>query len=319
MRFNGVLTLRLVTRRTILGLALIGLIIGMVLTLLTILARQHWFCEIITHFRFQILGGLVGVSLLLLLIRRWKLLPLVLLLAVPHLIAIAPQIVPGPKVAAAGPSLRLISYNVLTSNETPQEAVNWVLEQDADLVLLLEIGFSWHGHLQPLDEHYPYKVSHPRGDNFGLAFYSKLPITEKTIDTKTHPFLYAKVDWQGRPLAIAGVHPIPPLGRTNARDRDNTFDKITRLAAVEEAPLIVAGDFNCTPWSPAFQPMLENLHDTSRGTGYSPTWRRFHPLYGIPIDHLLLSDSLVCLHREIGPRNGSDHSPIVAEIASQAQ
>jgi endonuclease/exonuclease/phosphatase (EEP) superfamily protein YafD len=83
------------------------------------------------------------------------------------------------------------------------------------------------------------------------------------------------------------------------------------------------GDFNTTAFSPTFRFILSQtgLRDTARGKGYTPTWgprmpdEPWLPWFGIPIDHVLVSDSVRVLAREIGPPLGSDHRWILTQLA----
>lgn len=57
------------------------------------------------------------------------------------------------------------------------------------------------------------------------------------------------------------------------------------------------------------------LIDTLRGRGYQPTWPgHFVPLW-IPLDHCLVSPDLTVLDRRVGPHVGSDHRPVIVDLA----
>ena len=82
-------------------------------------------------------------------------------------------------------------------------------------------------------------------------------------------------------------------------------------------PIIVMGDFNASVWSSHFQGFMKaaNLHDTGHKRGFQATWHRsFFPI-AIPIDHILHSAHFRCTNRTIGPGLGSDHRPVVADLA----
>ena len=80
--------------------------------------------------------------------------------------------------------------------------------------------------------------------------------------------------------------------------------------------MVVAGDFNATPWSPHFQDVLSqsDLQDTGAGRGIQNTWYRFPVLFlGLPIDHIL-TRGVAVLQRQIGPPIGSAHRPLVLDF-----
>ncbi|CAN5481698.1 hypothetical protein BH23VER1_BH23VER1_30590 [soil metagenome] len=41
---------------------------------------------------------------------------------------------------------------------------------------------------------------------------------------------------------------------------------------------------------------------------------RGNPLFALPLDHVLASESLTLLDRKIGPALGSDHNPVAVTI-----
>ena len=80
--------------------------------------------------------------------------------------------------------------------------------------------------------------------------------------------------------------------------------------------LVVAGDFNVTPFSVHYGDFLKGtgLRDSALGFGISPTWNRRFPWVAIPIDHVFVSDDLVVMDRRVGPACGSDHSPVIVTL-----
>ncbi len=65
------------------------------------------------------------------------------------------------------------------------------------------------------------------------------------------------LDWQGTPVTVLGVHLHWPLGPRSSRLRNAELASIASFAAAHQEPLIVAGDFNATPWSQHFRAALE--------------------------------------------------------------
>ena len=78
-------------------------------------------------------------------------------------------------------------------------------------------------------------------------------------------------------------------------------------------PLWVAlGDFNTTAWVPAFEVL--------RAYRLAPpffrrTWRTVPPIYGLPLDHALVSPG-VSAELGYGAWNGSDHRPLVLRLSA---
>jgi endonuclease/exonuclease/phosphatase (EEP) superfamily protein YafD len=57
------------------------------------------------------------------------------------------------------------------------------------------------------------------------------------------------------------------------------------------------------------------LRDTRAGFGIQASWPTQIPPLGIPLDHCLVSPELVVLDRRLGPAVGSDHRPVILELA----
>jgi endonuclease/exonuclease/phosphatase (EEP) superfamily protein YafD len=74
-------------------------------------------------------------------------------------------------------------------------------------------------------------------------------------------------DWT---LVVAGVHSSSPLPSEDSDSRNRELDHIVELASDPGQPLIVAGDFNATPWSPHFRDLLAatGLRNAADGHGY---------------------------------------------------
>jgi endonuclease/exonuclease/phosphatase family metal-dependent hydrolase len=78
---------------------------------------------------------------------------------------------------------------------------------------------------------------------------------------------------------------------------------------------IVLGDFNCTPWSPAYRALcVPGLRSATR---LALSWHAKLPLW--PIDHIFYRGPLEVIRSgtwsAAGARDASDHLPVIAELA----
>jgi endonuclease/exonuclease/phosphatase (EEP) superfamily protein YafD len=89
------------------------------------------------------------------------------------------------------------------------------------------------------------------------------------------------------------------------------------IAKISPGPIIVAGDFNCTPWSPLFADLLAatGLHDSALGFGTWPTWYSSLLPLGIKIDHVLVAHGVAVRNHQVGHDVGSDHFPVIVDLA----
>jgi endonuclease/exonuclease/phosphatase (EEP) superfamily protein YafD len=58
-----------------------------------------------------------------------------------------------------------------------------------------------------------------------------------------------------------------------------------------------------------------NLRDSQLGFGVQPSFPTFSWAIRIPIDHCLVSPEVVVLDRKLAPSVGSDHFPVMVELA----
>jgi endonuclease/exonuclease/phosphatase (EEP) superfamily protein YafD len=119
---------------------------------------------------------------------------------------------------------------------------------------------------------------------------------------------------------VIGLHGARPFGR-NVGLRNAQLALAVRVAAARgDEPVILMGDLNLTPWAPTFAGLLEagNLRDASIERGLTATWLSRHALFGLLIDHVLVNPKVAVVASRIGPDIGSDHLPVVADLAFEA-
>lgn len=289
----------------------------------TFLGPLHWTAELTTHFRVQLAVGASGLVALAAVARQpfWAIAALLLGIAqaVPVLDSLR-DASPVETTADAGPPLRVLLANVLTRNRAHERLLAFVREEDPDIVGLLEVDRHWIAALEPLRASHPYRIEHPRSNNFGIAMYSRIPFETIALRPLGHPGLMAVVAelrFDDEPLALALAHPVPPVSGTNARLRNLQLDRLAEWRGEFEGhPFILIGDLNATPWSPRFAQLerRSGLRNAARGHGYFPTWETEAPHLALPLDHCLLSSGLRAVAFATGPDIGSDHRPVLVDI-----
>jgi endonuclease/exonuclease/phosphatase family metal-dependent hydrolase len=154
------------------------------------------------------------------------------------------------------------------------------------------------------------------GGRYGIATLTKLPtLAARKIDLpivtklRSEPrcALASHHRWNGGELEMFNTHL-----STIFRERSGQVTTIVEAYAAEA--LVIAGDFNCTPLSPAFRFLRRGLRSA---TWLARTWPAQAPI--APIDHILYRGQLGVVHASAwrgGPaRVASDHLPVVAELA----
>lgn len=283
------------------------------------LGRCHWTLDLFSHFRLLYIVVCAGALLFSLARRRASLVlvSLISLLWNAQLIHAFHQTAETTGSNTSKP-LRVMTFNVMTSNENHVACVNHVLESDADVVCLLEVDETWRQNLEPLRVKYPNRVEEMNDGNFGIACYTRLPLKSSEIRRFTVlalPTVLLNLDYLGKPLTFIGTHPIPPMGSVNAHAWHEQLSLIGSIAASVNGDVILAGDLNATPWCDGMRLLRKKggLDFHSTDPVWQPTWG-FPLLLMIPIDHVMVKGDLTVTKRTIGPPLGSDHRSVTVEI-----
>ncbi|MCB1278557.1 endonuclease/exonuclease/phosphatase family protein [Prosthecobacter sp.] len=285
------------------------------------LGRFHWTFDLLSHFRLQyIVVNAVIVVFALFRRRTWLLLVSLISLLWNAQIIHAYHHTAGIEEAGSVKPLRVMTFNVMMDNPNQVAAIEHVMKADADIVCLLEVNESWQTSLEPLRVKYPHRVEEMNDGNFGIACYTRLPLKSLEVRRFTIwrlPSLLLTLDHLGVPLTFIGTHPIPPMGGLSAHEWREQLSQIGAIVTDLEGEVIVAGDFNATPWCEGMRLLREKsgLDFHSVDPVWPPTWGLRLPMM-IPIDHVLVKRGLTVQKRTIGPEMGSDHRSVTVEILS---
>lgn len=223
------------------------------------------------------------------------------------------------------PNLRVALINVNVGNDRYEAVRSWLEGVDAHVVVIQEVDWRWLEALAPLHERYPHRLDAPQGDCFGMAIWSRLPLSETAVAREGAagvPMLSAKTVVQQQLIQLLGVHPVPPVSPSAMSHRNESLDLAAQAAAASASPVILAGDLNCTIWSPIYRRLerASGLVNARRGHGLFVTWPngRFFLPQLMPIDHVLHSPEIACVGVARSPFLGSDHRGMVFDFAVAA-
>ena len=230
-------------------------------------------------------------------------------LAVPPFLLVAAS--GGPSV---GRDIKVITSNVWGYNRNYAPLVAFLRKERADVVLLeeadAEIGFA----LAELRDLYPYRADCIDSHYCRLVLLSRHPLLETDVtyrSTNIPPHIVARVDFQGSPITIVGTHLARPHSwRWQSKEIDHLANRLSELTG----PLIMAGDFNATPWSWALM-SLQWRAGLQRHLTLGASWpaNLFFPPQ-ILIDHILSRGELMRREARLGPHIASDHLPLVVTL-----
>lgn len=110
-------------------------------------------------------------------------------------------------------------------------------------------------------------------------------------------------------------HRLPAYLSETGRARRREADQILAWIAQIEDPLIFAGDLNTPPAGNLYRDLTRTMSDSFReaGWGWGCTFPSDRPL--LRIDYVLHSSHWTATRCEVGAASGSDHRPVLAELA----
>lgn len=297
---------------------------------LGLLASWWWAFEILRHFIVQLAIG--QIALMAFLAARRKLWPVAV--SLPFLMLsihpVIPYYLPAHSADAApaigDTRLRLMTLNLLGRNDRIDLVEAAVREEDPDVILFVEATPRWHRLLAGIAAAYPYRVG-AASDLDRTVLVSRRPLAEARMlrlgpdrsETALARLCPTPAETAGGGcLTLLGAHPERPQSAALARSRNRQLKEMARIAAAAGSERsVIMGDLNITPWSPYFGRLLAagGLSDSAAGRGVHPTWASRWLPFGLPIDHVLVGSALRVLDRHVGAEVGSDHYPVVVDIA----
>lgn len=293
------------------------------MSLAAFLGRWVWWLDVLANFRAQYVVGLAVLGLVVAVSKWRKTGYAVLGIALVNLLVVLPLYIGSPADAAVErPSIRVMSFNLLSTNDDYPDVIDYIESVDPDLVLLHEASRPWEVAMESagLD----YELVRPRSED--LIFGTLVLVKASSVEAISYGFssssaravelTYTPEGWT-ESLSVLGTHPLAPTDQERADLRDAQLEFAGEWASTQNGAFVVVGDFNATPWSWPFRRLMEatDLRNSQIGFGLQPSFSsEANLLLRVPIDHLLHSPALEVIDRELGPRLGSDHFPLLVDL-----
>lgn len=318
----------MVARWLVRGITVVLAFLGLA-TLAGRFGQFAWPFDLMSHFAVQLLATQALGMAVLLAYGRQRLAAAFLPFALINLLLIAPYLLsPLWRAEAAGGStqLTLMSANIHHSRHRAELLQAEIRRIDPDVILLVEPAPIHYGEGSLLRRSYPHVIYHRDGAGAGIMLASRIAwerATTLTLSSDYSPSIYATFcpapdRGPAGCVDVLGIHPISPLGAKRSRMRDAELHAVAEFVSERQPErFIVLGDFNTTPWSVRFLDLIDRtgLSDSAVGRGLIATWMSKNPLFGLPIDHLLVGRDIHMVQQEVGRDIGSDHYPVAATVA----
>lgn len=216
--------------------------------------------------------------------------------------------------------LRLISFNMYKRNFRSGDAVDWMLRQDADFIILLEAARVLEPQIARLRHAYPYSYGCAGAGICSTIILSRVPASavwplsrgdpenRKGLSAVTARFAIAGVDV---PLTAAHMDRPWPQGQ-----QARFIPELAEAVGTVGRRGIMAGDFNSAPWTFAMRHVAA-AGELRLASGAAGSW----PADGLagairlPLDQVYIGPCMARQAVRHGPELGSDHLPVVTDIA----
>jgi endonuclease/exonuclease/phosphatase (EEP) superfamily protein YafD len=288
--------------------------------LIPLASRLWWVLDLTTHFRLQYLAPTVVVLALLALRRRWRAFLALTAAGAVSAVAVAPYLPFGMAAAAAasGTRIKVMTVNISFRQVSPVGLLETIRAAEPDVVVAQELTPYADTVLAELDQTFTHHFKMPADGPYGIAVWSRLELEAAgPFALARQPAIEARVRTAAGTFTLLGVHLNAPTSPRRAAARDVELALLAERSAGVAGPLVVAGDFNITPYSPLFDDWRarSGLTDTRRNRTPSASWPTGLPIFGIPIDHVAVSSEFAILSHRRLPDFGSDHYAVLVELA----
>lgn len=276
--------------------------------------------------RFHIAAALFGLVVLLFIGGAWRrawLFALAFAISAGQGVAIIYHQQEARIALAAAPSqplLRLLSFNLLASNQNGENIARFIAGSGADVAVLMEAA-PIAGHVEILRAVYPYYAGCDDGSRCGgVVILSRTPLADITVESMSGAWLNRLVTANtmigGQKINIAAAHLVKPYFDDFAAEE---FAKLGAVIGRLDGPLVLAGDFNAAAWSASIDGLVRR-QGLAPGPFYPATWPvRLGPL-GVPIDNIFSRSPLVITEvNSLDDAMGSNHRGLLAEIGLVAR
>ena len=235
---------------------------------------------------------------------------------------IAPAQLPLPDEVDGMSCVRVLSLNVLQSNDQYDEVAALIEREDPGLLLLMETNETWMKALEPQLSSYPFILAEPLDNRYGMVFATRLNVERAQMIANTSsntPTLYATATTEdGAQFEVIGLHPRPPLPGESTKMRDANIARAGARTPDRLDNVLAIGDFNDVPWSRTTSQFVSEggYRDPRAGRGSFATFPAAYAFAGWPLDQIFVKNGVKVESFSLLEDVGSDHLPLAATVCA---
>lgn len=288
--------------------------------------------DLLNHAQIVLLpGAVLGLLVMVALLRgAWR--GMAMIVALTGIAAsssvMLPEFIGAQQARPAAPTngtVRMMTHNLFGMNYEMEKVTAAIFAEDPDIIVLQEYFGEQATDLHPLLlAKYPFFVRCRGGKRANLGLYARIPFAQ--VDdgacpndaygtTRTAHILATFQTEGGKPFSVITTHMDWPLPIARQRQQLNALSEVVDKI---DGPMILAGDFNSTPWSYALRDFVvrnglvretQNLLTFPMSWHYLGAWRDTLPF--LPLDHVMTRGGVVVHDIHTGRATASDHLPVV--------
>ena len=304
---------------TLIGLLQAAAIVTILFSVVTSFDFVHRYIELYSHFRPQYFAASLLLLIVFTVLRSPRYAVLLLVTTAFNASYVLPWYFGATRVES-GSTIKLLHANVHARNDQYERLFELIEAEQPDVIFLQEVTPQWRDATLRLHGDYPHNYVEAREGSFGIAMYSRVALDSVVhVDSPPldYPTIVATMTVNNEALTLINTHPTIPVLRLQYEARNEQLRSIAALANQAAGAVVLTGDLNASVWGRSYRKLEAStgLRNTRRGFGILPTWPTFLPFAMIPIDHALVSDGIGVVETRTGARIGSDHLPLIVEIA----
>ena len=228
-----------------------------------------------------------------------------------------------PAQSGVAPLLRLVSANLAHFNRDYDRVLAALTACDADVIALVEVTADCRDRLRDLAATLPFAVdSCDLSEKYGVLIRARWPMavlsrgggSGNSAPHHVSVRLQLETAQATGALDLIAVHLTNPIRRELAHRVPGEIQDLIAQATRARSDLILCGDCNAAGWS-SWLRRLESATGLRNRRKLHPSWPvRLPAPLRLPIDHVWARGRALVLETSLGPKTGSDHFPLLAEI-----
>jgi endonuclease/exonuclease/phosphatase family metal-dependent hydrolase len=225
--------------------------------------------------------------------------------------------------------LSLMSYNLFFKNQSPNQVIKIIKQNNPDILVVQELTPKWRSYLRnTIKKKYPFQKLKAMNGTHGLGVYSKFPIKHSNyLSSSNRPYAQVcEINILKKNIQIINTHLASPaiavenpdnfipLFSKNYQLRVDQFQRINKEKNVKKFDAqIIIGDLNTTKYEPIYRTIRNSWSDlnSTKGSIFNynfPNTSKVKPI--IMLDYIFLRGNISGEEFKVIKGGSSDHLAI---------